>query len=349
MTNKASLAAVLVAVTLVAACTSSTSNGSSSTSSGSGGAPGSSPSSGSGSAYPGDLTKGKHLTVYVEGLADPSSGFFRVLNNGAQQAGKDLGVTVKYVYPSSVDLASYTQTIQQSMATKPDGLLILGIGDLDAVAKDATSKGIAVAFNPAPSVKDQPLRDPKDVYISRVGADEYAAGSMAATRFISKGAKSMICVQEETGDGTQTQRCAGMAATAKASNAKYDHVAGDPDPGKTESIVDAYLRAHPDVQAVLATGQPATAGIVAAKKAVNKPLQTAGFDVSPDIVSMIQKGDLDFTMDQQGWWRGYMSVLELVHYIRYHLIQANYFLTGPTIVDKSNADSIAGLVAAGVR
>ena len=48
-------------------------------------------------------------------------------------------------------------------------------------------------------------------------------------------------------------------------------------------------------------------------------LQTAGFDVSPGIVGMIQKGDLDFTMDQQGWWRGYISVLELVHYIRYGL------------------------------
>jgi simple sugar transport system substrate-binding protein len=199
----------------------------------------------------------------------------------------------------------------------------------------------------APSVKDEPLRDPKDVYVSRVGADEYAAGSMAADRFISKGAKSIICVQEEVGDGTQTQRCDGAAASAKKANAKYDHVAGDPDPGKTASSVDAYLRAHPDVDAVLATGQPATAGIVAAKKAVGKALQTAGFDVSPDIVSMIQKGDLDFTMDQQGWWRGYISVLELVHYIRYHLTQANYFLTGPTIVDKGNADSIAALVAAG--
>jgi simple sugar transport system substrate-binding protein len=301
------------------------------------------------SAYPGDLTKGKHLTIYVEGLADPSSGFFRVLNNGAQQAGKDLGVTVKYVYPASVDLGSYTETIRQSIATKPDGILILGIGDLDAVAKEAKAKGIAVAFNPAPSVKDQPLRDPKDVYVSRVGADEYAAGAMAATNFISKGAKSIICVQEEVGDGTQTQRCAGMSSAAAAAGAKYDHVAGDPDPGKTATIVEAYLRAHPAVNAVLATGQPATAGIVAAKKAVGRSIQTAGFDVSPDIISMIQKGDLDFTMDQQGWWRGYISVLELVHNVRYHLVQANYFLTGPTIVDKSNADAIAGLVAAGVR
>ncbi|HEY5473150.1 MAG TPA: substrate-binding domain-containing protein, partial [Candidatus Limnocylindrales bacterium] len=182
------------------------------------------------------MTKGKHLTVYVEGLADPSSGFFRVLNNGAQQAGKDLGVTVKYVYPASVDLASYTEKIRQTIAAKPDGILILGIGDLDAVAKEATAKGIAVAYNPAPSVKDKPLRDPNDVYVSRVGADEYAAGAMAANRFANKGAKSIICVQEEVGDGTQTQRCAGTSSAAAAAGAKYDHVAGDPDPGKTATI-----------------------------------------------------------------------------------------------------------------
>src|SRR5271156_6417201 len=236
------------------------------------------------SNYPGDLTKGKHLTIYIEGLADPSAGFFRVLNNGAMQAGRDLGVDIKYVYPSSVDLAAYSEKIEETIAAKPDGILILGIGDLDAIAKEAKDKGIAVAFNPAPSVKDQPLRDPKDVYISRVGADEYAAGQMAANRFIEKGAKSLVCLQEDVGDGTQTQRCAGMEQVAKSSGKKYDHVAGDPDPGKTASIVEPYLPSHPDAAAVVATGQTASPGLAAGRKALDKPVQTAGFDVSPEIV-----------------------------------------------------------------
>src|ERR1700749_5347830 len=75
---------------------------------------------------PGDLTKGRPLTIYVEGLADPSSGFFRVLNNGAQQAGKDLGVDVKYVYPASVALASYTEKNGGTIRAEPDGILIPG-------------------------------------------------------------------------------------------------------------------------------------------------------------------------------------------------------------------------------
>jgi hypothetical protein len=49
-----------------------------------------------------EFTTGTVLEVDVEGLADPSSGFFRVLNNGAQQAGKDLGVDVNtFTRPAS--------------------------------------------------------------------------------------------------------------------------------------------------------------------------------------------------------------------------------------------------------
>ena len=168
---------------------------------------------------PGDLTGGKPLVIVIEGLGDPSSGFFRTLNNGAQQAAKDLCVEARYIYPQggSFDLAPYTQQIEQSIAAKPDGIVILGIGDLDAVAQEAKDAGIAVGFQPAPSAKDQPLRDPNDIYVSRVGADEYAGGAMAANRFIADGAKSLVCVQQDPADGTQTMRCQGMADVATAS------------------------------------------------------------------------------------------------------------------------------------
>ena len=43
-----------------------------------------------------------------------------------------------------------------------------------------------------------------------------------------------------------------------------------------------------------------------------------------------------------------MPVLLLTHYLKYGLIEANYFLTGPTIVDKSNIDQVAKLVTAGL-
>ena len=183
--------------------------------------------------YPGDLTGGKPLVIVIEGLGDPSSGFFRTLNNGAQQAGQDLCVEVRYIYPQggSFDLASYTQQIEQSIASQPDGIVILGIGPLDDVAQRAVDAGIAVGFQPAPSVKDQALRAPDDIYVSRVGADEYAGGAMAANRFIADGAKSLVCVQQDPADGTQSMRCQGMADVAAEAGVGYELVAGSPRSG----------------------------------------------------------------------------------------------------------------------
>ena len=100
---------------------------------------------------------------------------------------------------------------------------------------------------------------------------------------------------------------------------------------------------------MLNTGGSATPGLVTAKKAVGRDISTGGFDVLPDLVKIIQDGDLTFTIDQQGYWRGYISVLQLVHYVRYGLVQANYYLTGPILVDASNADQVASLAEAGVR
>ena len=74
-----------------------------------------------------------------------------------------------------------------------------------------------------------------------------------------------------------------------------------------------------------------------------------GYDIVAQSLAAIRDGKQAFTIDQQQFWRGYMPVLLLTHYIKYGLIQANYFLTGPTIVDKSNVEQVAKLVQEGYR
>ena len=66
-------------------------------------------------------------------------------------------------------------------------------------------------------------------------------------------------------------------------------------------------------------------------------------------LAAIKDGRQAFTIDQQQFWRGYMPVLLLTHYIKYGLLEANYFLTGPTIVDAANVDRVSALVKEGYR
>ena len=67
--------------------------------------------------------------------------------------------------------------------------MILGIDDLDPVAKEAKDRGVALAQKPMPSIKDRPMRHPSDVYLSRAEAGEYAVVQMAANRFVVNEAK----------------------------------------------------------------------------------------------------------------------------------------------------------------
>src|SRR5271157_4187372 len=77
----------------------------------------------------------------------PQGGVFAVnVYNGARQAEADLGVKVNYVW-SDWDPQKMIQQFREAVATKPDGICIMGHpGDaaFDSLIDDAESKGIVV-------------------------------------------------------------------------------------------------------------------------------------------------------------------------------------------------------------
>ena len=117
------------------------------------------------------------------------------------------------------------------------------------------------------------------------------------------------------------------------------------DPGQESEAVGNYLRKHPDTAAATSVCN-ISAGLLTAKSESGKnDLVITGYDLDPGAVAAIQDGRQAFTIDQQQFWRGYVPILLLTHYIKYGLLEANYFLTGPTIVDKSNIERRRGGLA----
>ena len=120
--------------------------------------------------------------------------------------------------------------------------------------------------------------------------------------------------------------------------------------GSRLNLLSTYLRAHPDTGAIVTLGGPPNAGAREAKKEVNRQdVLLGGFDMDPATLKSIKDGEMLFTIDQQPFWRGYIPVLEIVHNLRYGLQQANYFLSGPSIVDGANVASVLELSKHGVR
>lgn len=295
----------------------------------------------------------KPLTIYFVGATSPGDPFHGIIARGAEQAGKDLGVRVVYIFPDKVTLSDYNNKIEQAIAARPDGIVILGIDEkgTEPLAQRAHDLGIKLGFNPAPSIKDRPLWSSDDLYVSRVGSDEYSAGVKAAERLLAADVKgSVVCANPVPGDATVATRCQGLIDRLKEAGIQAQVVEIALDPGLSTELLTTYLRAHSDVGAIVGTGATSNAAAREAKSTSGLAgLLIGGFDLDPATLQSIKAGAMLFTIDQQPFWRGYIPVLELTHNIRYGLQQANYFLSGPSIVDAANAEQIMKLSKEGVR
>jgi simple sugar transport system substrate-binding protein len=291
------------------------------------------------------------VSIYFVGCAAPT-GFHGYLARGAEEAGKNLGVKVTYIYPDKLTIPNTVQKIEEAIAAKANGIAVCNFGgdapyaEVAARAKDA---GIAFGSAGAPPAGAQ-VRDPNDFFLFRTGSDERAAGVLTAQRLLKMGVKGRVVVgDQQPGDVTCGDRADAEIKALKAAGVEADFLELTMDPGQQSESLFNYLRRHPDTQAATSVCDVIDGFLSAKADSGRKDLVLTGYDIVAQSLDAIKDGRQAFTIDQQQFWRGYMPVLLLTHYIKYGLIEANYFLTGPTIVDAANADRVAALVKQGYR
>ncbi|MGD0076327.1 MAG: substrate-binding domain-containing protein [Candidatus Binataceae bacterium] len=292
-----------------------------------------------------------NISIYFVGCAAPS-GFHGYLARGAEEAGKNLGVKVTYIYPDQLTIPNQVQKIEEAIAAKANGIALCAFAEDSAyadVAARAKEAGIAFGSAAAPPAGAQ-VRDPNDLFMFRTGSDEKAGGALTAKRLIAMGVKGRVVVDDQQpGDSNCRDRADTEIATLKAAGINADFLEASMDPGQESEAVVSYLRKNTDTAAATSVCN-ISAGLLSAKAdSGKKDLIITGYDLDAGALAAIQDGRQAFTIDQQQFWRGYMPVLLLTHYIKYGLLEANYFLTGPTVVDKSNVERVAKLVKAGYR
>ena len=293
----------------------------------------------------------KEISIYFVGCAAPT-GFHGYLARGAEEAGKNLGVKVTYIYPDQLTIPNQVQKIEEAIAAKADGIALCEFAQDSAyteVAAAAKAAGIAFGSGAAPPAGKQ-VRDPDDIFLFRTGSDEKAAGALTAQRLLAMGVKGRVVVgDQQPGDATCRDRADSEIAVLKAAGVEADFLELTMDPGQESEALFNYLRAHPDTVAATSVCDVIDGFLSAKADSGKADLILTGYDIVAQSLAAIKDGRQAFTIDQQQFWRGYMPVLLLTHYIKYGLIEANYFLTGPTVVDKNNIEKVAKLVTAGYR
>jgi simple sugar transport system substrate-binding protein len=291
------------------------------------------------------------ITIYFVGCAAPT-GFHGYLARGAAEAGRNLGVHVTYIYPDQLTIPNQVEKIEEAIAAKADGIALCAFAEDAAyaeVAARAKEAGIAFGSAAAPPAGST-VRRPDDIFLFRTGSDERAAGALTAQRLLKMGVKGRVLVgDQQPGDATCRDRADAEIQALKAAGVQADFLELTMDPGQQSEAIFNYLRLHPDTQAATSICDVIDGFLSAKADSGRKDLILTGYDIVAQSLAAIQDGRQAFTIDQQQFWRGYMPVLLLTHYIKYGLIQANYFLTGPTIVDASNVKRVAALVKEGYR
>jgi len=273
--------------------------------------------------------------------------FWGVVQKGAQDAADTYGVTLKS--GGSGDPSDQAQLVETYVSDKVDGIIV-SLANPDAM-KDSLQRAKDAGI---PFIT---INSGVDVYkelgaITHVGQTEFVAGQGAGEQFNNAGLKSVLCVIHEEGNIGLEQRCDGLEDTFQGKVERFNvATTGTRDLAGTSASIQDKLTAASDVDGILTLNPDIAGAALDAIKAAGRDVKLATFDLSPAVLDAIDAGDVMFAVDQQQYLQGYLPVVFLYLYnVNLNTVGGGQpVLTGPGIVDKSNAAQVKELAAQGTR
>ena len=283
-------------------------------------------------------------TIAMITHAQPGDTFWDIIRKGANAVAKK--DDVKLVYLASPDANKEAQLIANVVQQHVDGIaLTLAFPDAEAANVKAAlaAKIPVVGFNAG--VDDWK----KQGLLGYAGQDETVAGEAVGDELNKEGAKNIICVDQQQGAVQLEERCDGIAKTFKGKS-EVLYMTGYDMP-TVKARVQAKLQQDSTIDYIVTLGAPFAPTVLDAISAVGSKAKVGTFDMSPQAITLIQNGKLQWAIDQQPFVEGY----EAVDMIWLNLVNGDTVgggqpvLTGPFFVTKDNAAAVAKYAKAGTR
>jgi simple sugar transport system substrate-binding protein len=272
--------------------------------------------------------------------------FWSVFEKGAADAGKALGVTVR-IEQGNNDGAKQAAAINQAVADGVDGLAV-SLADPDAL-QDAVASAVDAGIPLVTTNSGSNLYKDFGAF-THIGQDEFQAGQGAGEKFNEAGATKVLCAKQEQTNVGLDARCEGLIDTFEG-EVVAEFVELDQDLAKQQAALKAKLDADPAFDGVFGTGPNIAHSAAGAAAELGREITIGGVDLSEALLDDIESGAVAFTIDQQQYLQGYISVVSLF----LNITNANTLggglpiATGPGFVTKDNASAVKELVAAGTR
>jgi simple sugar transport system substrate-binding protein len=294
-----------------------------------GGAPPSQPEGQQGGGGGGD----SGYTIAMVTHEAPGDTFWDKIRAGAEQAAKDTGAELKY--SANPNVAEEATLIQNAIDSKVDAIATTLYSEaLAGSVKNAQAANIPlVGFNTGISIYQDMGA------LMYFGSDEDLAGQAAGKRIADEGGKKTLCVIQEEGSVALEARCAGV----KKSQPSTENIqVNGRDLASVTSSLQAKLSQDKSIDSIVTLGAPVAMATLQSIEQSGSSAKLVTFDLNPEAAQAIKDGKIQFSIDQQPYVQGYMAVTSLYLYLKNgnDIGGGQAVLTGPSMVDQSNIDTI---------
>jgi simple sugar transport system substrate-binding protein len=302
----------------------------------------------------GQTEGGKKLTFYSVTHGESGNVFWAIYRNGIRDGQKVFNVTVKDLPTEQFSVENYINQLNRAIAAKPDGIFatIVDENAVDGPMRNAINSGIPMI---AVNIPDTRPLDQRIPYLFYVGGDEEAGGRLTAQRLLKdkSSVKHALCVIHEPGHTGLEARCRGYGDELTKAGAKVTKLPSSKDASQATAQIKGVVQKNTDIDAIFGVGpQPATFSLQALDELGKKgQIPVQAYDMTEDLLDEIDQGNLISTIDQQQYLQSFEPINWLKLHIEHGFVLAPGvdMLTGPALVDKTNAAKVRAGVKAGFR
>ena len=229
------------------------------------------------------------------------------LNEGAQKAAKELGVTVQFMSPNTKDDAQQIECVNNAVSAGAKAIIVAANGPdaISSALNEASAQGVKIVYVDSPAnVAAEATFSTDNKAAGKTAGEEMIKALEAAGKtegdigIINVNAATDSCVAREEGF-----RSAFEGTGFNLLETQY----GEGDAAKSQSIAENYITQG--VVGIFGCNEGSTTGAGNAIKASgNSEIVGVGFDKSDAIMNLIQDGYLLATMAQNPDVMGYEGV-----------------------------------------
>ncbi|MBG99204.1 MAG: sugar ABC transporter substrate-binding protein [Solibacterales bacterium] len=240
--------------------------------------------------------------------------FWKSVHAGAIAAGREADVDIEWKGPpTETDFSRQIEIVDSMINARVDGIVLAPTEAtaLSTVVERANRQGIPV------TIFDSAINT--DKYVSFVSTNNYDAGVLAARQLAkllnSKG--RVIVVKMVPGSASTTQREKGFEETLTREFPGVQILAEQycmADRARALAVSENMLTAHPNVDGMFASAEPATIGAAKAlrSRGLDGRVRLVGFDFSDTIEKDLRDGAIDALVVQDPFNIGYEAVKTIV-------------------------------------